>query len=304
MGQYVLFNSLPAWRGVRAFKPDLLHVHFALPTGVVGYWVHRLTGVRYVLTAHLGDVPGGVPEQTDRLFRCLGPLPRPIWRRAARRVAVSTWVRDLAIEAYGQPVSVIPNGVRLGGTRPAPTGPHDPPRLLFAGRFSVQKNLPFLVRALGRIRDEGWELEMLGDGPERPAVEAAIREHGLADRVTLRGWQSTDAVEDAMDRSDILVLPSRSEGFPVVAVQALAHGLAIAASTVGGLRDLVEDGVNGVTAPPDDEKACAAALRRLFSDPEKLLSMQTASRERASAFDIRQSAAQYERIFKEVVAQS
>lgn len=74
---------------VRKWKPDVLHAHFAVPTGAAAWLISRLTGIGYVLTVHLGDVPGGVPEKTTAWFRWVGRLTPPIWRRAAAVVGKS-----------------------------------------------------------------------------------------------------------------------------------------------------------------------------------------------------------------------
>jgi hypothetical protein len=80
----------------------VIHAHFAVPTGALAFPVSRLTGIPYVLTAHLGDVPGGVPEQTAHLFRLVNPLARILWKSAARVTAVSSFVAGLARSPLAQ----------------------------------------------------------------------------------------------------------------------------------------------------------------------------------------------------------
>ena len=108
---------------------------------------------RYVLTAHLGDVPGGVPEQTDHLFRLLGPFVTPVWRRARCVTAVSRFVAGLARKAYGLTPIVIPNGVRPIA-RPQLRA-HSPRRIVMAGRLSIQKNPLLAIKALGFDQGNG-----------------------------------------------------------------------------------------------------------------------------------------------------
>src|SRR4051794_14437763 len=115
MGLYILTSFLPTLRHCWGWKPQVVHAHFAVPTGVLAWAAHLLTRVPYVLTAHLGDVPDGVPEQTDRLFRIAGPLASAIWLKSAKATAVSQFVRELAERAYRKPVRRILNGVSLEG---------------------------------------------------------------------------------------------------------------------------------------------------------------------------------------------
>ncbi len=111
MGAYLQAGWYHGLRLVRAWKPDLIHVHFAVPAGALAWVLKRQTGVPYVLTAHLGDVPGGVPEKTGRWFRWVYPFTPPIWRGARSVVAVSEYTRRLAEQHYPVPIQVIPNGV-------------------------------------------------------------------------------------------------------------------------------------------------------------------------------------------------
>ena len=184
MAAYCATSFFPTLRHIRAWKPDVIHAHFAMPTGMLAWAVHRLTGVPYVLTAHLGDVPGGVPEQTDTLFKIIGPVARQVWARAAAATAVSSFVQELAERAYGRAVERILNGIDLGdeGGRQAVSGIGEPPHFVFVGRFSEQKQPRVFTEALARLRAQPWRATMIGDGPHRPAVEENIARHDLAGR--------------------------------------------------------------------------------------------------------------------------
>ncbi len=299
MAGFVVGAFLPATKLARSWKPDVIHAHFAVPTGVLALSLSTIAGIPYVLTAHLGDVPGGVPEKTDRWFRFVYPFTPPIWKGATRVVAVSEHTRNLALSHYDVDIEVIPNGVELGSR--APDHVSDPPRLIFAGRFQSQKNLPMLVELLARVRDIPWQCELLGDGPDRPTVAELIQSHNLASRVKLLGWVDGAIVEEKFEASDLMLLTSRSEGFPVIGVQALASGLAILASNVGGLSELVEGDVNGRLCGADDLDCFEQALRWCLEDRERLLEMKQASRARAERFDIRKIAEQYEAVFEGAV---
>ena len=299
MAGFVAGALLPAIRMARSWKPDVIHAHFAVPTGVLAFRLSKITGTPYVLTAHLGDVPGGVPEKTDRWFRFVYPFTPPIWKGASKVVAVSEHTRNLAQQHYDVEIEVIPNGVKLRSR--APDHVSDPPRLIFAGRFQPQKNLPMLVKLLARVRDIPWQCELLGDGPDRSTVDALVRSHDLASRVELLGWVDGAIVEERLEKSDLLLLTSRSEGFPVIGVQALANGLAILASNVGGLAELVESDVNGRLCGADDLDCFEQALRWCLEDRERLLEMKQASRTRAERFDIGRIAEQYEAVFEKAI---
>jgi len=303
MGLYLLSGLAPALQQARRWRPHLVQAHFAVPTGVLSYLVHLVTGIPYVLSCQLGDVPGGVPVQTDHLFQWLKPLTGPIWRRAARVTVPGSHVRTLAQRAYpGIPVEVVFNGVNLEGRILSPLAPGRPVRLIFAGRFSLQKNLPFLVRVLEQVQELDWQLEMIGDGPEMPVIRERVKKAGWSGRVTFHGWVAPERVAEIMSRGDILMLPSLSEGLPLVGVQALAAGLAILGSDIGGIADVVQPGRNGFLCPVNNGGDFVRALRTMLTMEGMLPEMKAESRRLARAFDIREIGARFDDIFTRVVS--
>jgi glycosyltransferase involved in cell wall biosynthesis len=282
---------------IREWQPDLIHAHFAVPAGAAAFTLSKLTGVPYVLTAHLGDVPGAVPEKTDRWFRWVYPFTHPIWEGAAKVVAVSEFTRRLALEHYHVPVEVIPNGVDLGNL-PTWVPSQGAPHIVFAGRFMEQKNPQHLVEALFRLKDLPWTCSMLGDGPLLESVCETVTSYGLAKRFSFPGWVTPEDVLNVFARSHVLVLPSRSEGLSVVGVQALGMGLALVLSDAGGNAELARDGENGFVFAMGDVDGLARALKKLLQDPAMLQSAQASSRALAQDFDLQTIVGQYERLFK------
>lgn len=301
MAAYILSGLIPGLRLISGWKPEVLHAHFAVPTGALANLLARLTGTPYVLTAHLGDVPGGVPEKTSGWFRWVYPLTHRIWREAASVVAVSEYTRELAQRHYEVPIQVVPNGIHLPPAGDLAPAVHQPPALIFAGRFQPQKNLPLLIRSLSAIRDLHWRCVLVGDGPEARKVEQLIQEHSLMDRIEQTGWIDTLEVDGRLRNSDILVMPSQSEGLPVIGVQALAFGLALVASRAGGLAELVEDRVNGRSCEPGDEACFVESLRWCLEDPERLQDLKRSSRTKAAQYDLEQIAEKYEAILRRAI---
>jgi glycosyltransferase involved in cell wall biosynthesis len=287
---------------IRQWKPDLIHVHFAVPAGAAAYALHRLSGIPYVLTVHLGDVPGAVPEKTEQWFKLVYPFTHPIWQNAARVVAVSEFTRELARPHYHVPVEVIHNGVDLASLpahRPSEDGI---PRIVFAGRFVETKNPLHLAEALVRLKDLPWKCAMLGDGPQLENVRQTVASAGLEDRVELPGWVTPEQVLERFAASDILCLPSRAEGLSVVGVQGLAMGLAMVLSDAGGNRELVEDGQNGFSVPVGDVDALTGALRRLVEDPALRQAFRQKSLLLAEKFSLDRIVTQYEALLSDIAS--
>lgn len=295
------FDWAALWAGrrlIRDWNPDILHVHFAVPAGLVALQLARWSGVPYVLTAHLGDVPGGVPEKTSKWFRWIYPFTPPIWKNAAQVVAVSEFTRDLARQHYpGVPVQVIPNGADLNLLNPGEIALQSPPRIVFAGRFMPQKDPLRVLHTLAQLRDLPWTCSMLGDGPLYAEAQRQVAELGLQDRIELPGWVQPNQVIEVFRRSDILFMPSLSEGMPVVGVQALAMGLALAVTDVGGWRGLVQPGINGSLFDPQQPQQAQEELRRWLTQPDRLLAARRASRAHAANYDLAHILDQYEALF-------
>ncbi len=301
MGMYIISSIVAGLKVIRQWKPDLIHVHFAVPAGVSAWVLHRLTRTPYVLTAHLGDVPGGVPEKTSGWFRWVFPFTIPVWKNAAHIVAVSEFTASLARKHYHVEPEIIPNGMKIDAVDRNIEVNH-PPRIAFAGRFMPQKNLFTFIDILDSVRDLEWNCSMLGDGPLYGQVVGRINAIGLSERFSLPGWVKTEEVISCFKQSDILLMPSLSEGLSVVGVQALAAGLAVVANNVGGFSDLVDAGKNGILAAPGDVQTLKDGLRRYLKSPELLRTARLSSLSVARKFDIEIIADKYEAIFTRIQA--
>jgi glycosyltransferase involved in cell wall biosynthesis len=297
MAGYVLSGLWAGFRLIKRWQPDLIHVHFAVPAGALAWALSKLTGIPYVMTVHLGDVPGGVPEKTGGWFKWIMPFTYPVWRDAKHVIAVSEFTRQLALKHYEREIDVIPNGVDLERLRPADLQVQKPSRIVFAGRFMEQKNPLQIVMTLADLKDLPWHCVMIGDGPLMPDIKKMVAEYGLQERFILTGWITPEQVLDWFDKSDILFMPSLSEGLPVVGVQALAKGLAIVVNKIGGFVDIVDDGENGFLVDLASPSQFSSGLRKLLSDKSYLQQFREASLKKAVQFDLAHIVKQYEQIF-------
>lgn len=291
---FIITGFLRGLKEIRSWKPDIVHVHFAVPAGAIGYALYKMTRIGYVLTAHLGDVPGGVPEKTDRWFKLVKPLTPPIWKNARQIIAVSEFTRSLAQKIYPIPMQVIPNGITLNDDIVPEISTHHPPRIVFAGRFVPQKNPLQVIRSLNELKDINWHCTMMGDGPLRADMEKEIWNSGLSDRIDLPGWLTPEVVVEEFGKSDVLFMPSLSEGLPVVGIQAMSRGLALVTSTAGGWADLVKPGQNGYQFAPDDSAGFSKGLRDLLTDETKLADARRESLKLVNDFDLKSIVVRYE----------
>ena len=180
---------------------------------------------------------------------------------------------------------VIHNGVALDRPRRRPAPPGGPLRLLSVGRLRAPKDFITLVRAVAALPPGTARLRVAGDGPDGAALEAEVARLGLGDAVELLGTRPD--VDELLADSDVFVLSSDSEGFPMSVVEAMAAGVAVVASAVGGVPEAVADGETGLLVPPRDIAALARALGGLAGDPARVAAIGAAGRRRAEErFDI------------------
>ncbi|MER3409103.1 MAG: hypothetical protein C4306_03150 [Thermoleophilia bacterium] len=192
--------------------------------------------------------------------------------RASRVICPSAYLRDLAL-AWGVPAGrlvVCPNPTpeipplpERGAAREA-LG-EDRPLLVFAGRIGRQKALEVALAAVAQV--EGVSFLVAGEGPERAAMERRAQALGLGDRVRFLGPLPRQRVLELFRAADATVLSSTWENFPHAVIESLAVGTPVIATRVGGVAEVVEEGVNGLLVPPGDAQALAQAIRRLLAEP-------------------------------------
>ncbi len=153
-------------------------------------------------------------------------------------------------------------------------------RLLFVGRLTPGKGVSLLLESVRRLRSSGLDvtLTVAGDGDARQELEALAHAKGVSQAVSFVGYQSQAAVRQLLEEADVFVLPSFAEGVPVCLMEALATGLAVVGTAVGGVPELVEHQRSGLLVPPGDVDALTGALERLITDCDLRTSLGAAGR--------------------------
>jgi glycosyltransferase involved in cell wall biosynthesis len=270
---YVAAGSLAAARLARSGVFSAVHVFWPLPHGVMGLAAKRASGVPLVSTFF-----GVELTWMERQLPFLAPVLRRIVRGSDAVTAISTYTAERLKRAVpGTEPVIIPFGatVEPGELAPAPRrAPTGAFELLFAGRLVERKGVHLLLEAIARLAtDRPTLLHVVGDGPERPRLEARARDLGLGAGVVFHGFVPRAALEERMATCDAFVLPAvvdakgDTEGLGVVLLEAMSYGKPVIASAAGGITDIVVDGRNGLLVPPGDVDALAGAVGRLLDDP-------------------------------------
>lgn len=286
---YALGIAPTLWRAGRRERPPVIHAHCAYPDGVGVALVARLLGLRYLVTAHGSDLNvyarrpvlraqiGWALRGADAVIavsRGLAGIARELMGPRANRLArIPCAAFDPAVfggrtlarsVAGGSPTIAEPRAVGQADARQALGLDAGTGRIvLFVGQLVPIKGLDTLAQAWSMLAvadalRAGDRLVLVGEGPSRAAIERAL--DSTASRVVFTGPLAQPEVARWMRAADLLCLPSLAEGTPNVVIEALACGIPVVASRVGGLPELIDE-TNGLLAPPSDAPALADALR-------------------------------------------
>jgi L-malate glycosyltransferase len=279
---------------VARLRPDIIHAHnpTSVHYGVVGKLV---SGARLVVTDHRGILR--VPATIE-------------WLLTDAVVAVSRDTARICPAAKVTDVRVIYNGVEPASPKRsraevrAELGLGSEIVAIQVANLLPVKAHDVLVPALARLRDEGTQLTMLivGEGPERPNIEALVKRLELGpERIRLLGFRGD--VPDLLGASDFFVLPSRMEGLPLSALEAMAQRLPVVTTKVGGIPEVVFDGEHGFLVPPDAPAELAAAMSKLANQPELRLALGEAARARAlGEFSFEHMTQKYDDLYAHVLS--
>lgn len=253
---------------------DHLHNHFADSSCTVAMLASELSGIPFSFTLHGPGIffepnEWHLGTKLERAAFC-STISNFARSQASLFCDPEVWPRIRIVHCGVDPVlSADVAGPGDGVPGPGVVRADDGPcQLLFVGRLDQVKGVLVLFEAVARMVADGRDvrLSLVGDGPQRADLERRTAELGLGANVTFAGFRSQDEVQEHLAAADVFVLPSFAEGVPVSLMEAMARSTPVVATNVGGVTELVRDGVNGLVVAPGDVDALVAALSRLADD--------------------------------------
>lgn len=287
-------------------RPSIVHIH---TSHSMGFWWDSLFVMvaRPVVPAIVLHIHGSRFQhfftELPNLFR---GLARWLLDRTDAVVALSSTAATFIRSEIGlDKVYIVPNGVSRSFFRPRSCSCRDaearPLHLIFVGALVERKGIFDLLQAIAAIDEVHLHLDVVGDG-QVLATQALVHQLGIEDRVTVIGPLRGDKLCAAYQSADVLVLPSYHEGMPLVVLEALASGLAVVTTPVGGIPDLLTDGQSAVLVPPGDVLALAGALTHLARDREQLEVLASAGQELARGYSFEDTMARIWQVYDSVLA--
>lgn len=246
---------------IQSFRPEVVHAHYVSHYGLLAALARAQPLVASVWGADVEVFPRRSALNRRLLRLALG---------RARVVTATSHHLARATDPYlppGRHALVVPFGVDTHRFCPPDEVPTGPPLIVCNKHLERDYGPDVLVDALSRLTDLPWQAEILGEGSERPALAAQISAAGLTDRVHLLGRVAPEMVVERLQAARVAVYPSRRESFGVATLEAQAVGLPVIATRVGGLAEVMEDGVTGWLVDPDDPAGLAEVLARVLADP-------------------------------------
>jgi glycogen(starch) synthase len=281
----------------RKFKPDLVHVHYSDPTVFFHLRTARAHPAALVFTIHQA-----LPKQDVGQDTLLGQALRSADWVTTCSAALLADVRQLVPESTPCS-SVIHNGLDVPALLPAPL-PRWPPRLLCLGRLVPQKGFDVALTAFASLmgRFPHARLIISGDGPSRPELEQQAAELGCRESIDFVGWVAPGRVLELMNTVTMVVMPSRWEGLPLVALQAALMARPIVATRVGGLPEVVVHQETGLLVEKEDSKALAEAIVFLLDHPERAAKMGKAGRMRTQQlYSLKSYVDAYDELYRKLI---
>jgi glycosyltransferase involved in cell wall biosynthesis len=303
---YILEGFLLAYLRRREF--DVIQVHVAGTAMIPAFMISKIARKPYVVTCHGSDV---------RIFRkkaVVRLLQKMLLPKASYVVAVSKEIADILTKEYGlssQSIKLIPNGydeafVKQLLARPKNSVCQKTPNLVFVGNLREVKDPLNLIEAFKVVSDriKNTHLQIVGDGHLRPAVERKIKCYKLQDRVTLHGMIPHQKALEVMASTEIYISTSVEEGLPTSLIEAMALEKAVITTGVGGVPEIITDGVNGLLTPPRLPERMAQLIERLLKDPALAERLGKAAAESVKDFSWNSIAQKYQSIYQEVRRQN
>jgi phosphatidylinositol alpha-1,6-mannosyltransferase len=302
---YALRGLFLALKLKRQRKYDLCFAWSTVPAGAIALLLRKAFGLRYLVRVVGPDIPG-FEQRYQLISSILSPLINSVWRNAAAVVAKSAGEREMIQARMGKlEVALIPNGVDLNIFQPGDTIPDDGPlRLLCVGRLIERKGQDQLITAVKQLTAAGVNvtLDLIGTGDARAGYERHTENLGLREKIGFLGYVPRQQIATHYAKAHVFVLPSYNEGMSIATLEAMAAGLPIVTTKAPGMRELVEENLNGFTFPWNDVDTLAIHLKRLACDRALARRMGIASRARAANFSWTTAGDRYVELFRDMTS--
>lgn len=265
---YIMLGTVQLFWVCYKEKPDLLHIHWPFPHGLMAFPASKLLGIPMVFSFH------GAELMLVKKFGFVADILHWLLPQVKGVTANSSFTLGLIRQLYAGDITVIPYGLTIETKPPKKRLPTEVPKLLFVGRLDERKGLRYLLEALPLVlAKHPVRLRIVGKGILEEEIKAQSKDLHLDEFIDFLGFVSKEELADEYASCYIFVLPAivdskgDTEGLGIVMIEALAHEKPVIASAVGGIVDVIVSGTTGLLVPEKDPNALAQAILKLLENP-------------------------------------
>jgi phosphatidyl-myo-inositol dimannoside synthase len=271
----------------RLEKYDVSFSWSTVPAGFVSLLLYFYFNLNYILRVGGPDIPG-FEKRYAFIYKLISPLIKLIWRKSKLIITKCRTEREMVLAINPKlNVQIVPNGVDTGFFKPIIKTFVQPLKLICAARLIKRKGQDLLIRAVAALKQQGFDIEvdLVGDGDEFANFRKLVKELDVQGQINFCGYIPNHQMHEYYQKADVFVLPSYNEGMSNALLEAMACGLPVVVTNVGGTYELVKDGENGFVFNPGGLDRLIQILKTMSTNPQLLEGMGKNSRKSAEPFD-------------------
>ncbi|MCF6366607.1 MAG: glycosyltransferase family 4 protein [Bacteroidales bacterium] len=299
--RYALKASFAGFKLHKKEKYDLVFVWTTVPAGLPAFFLKIFKKIPFIVRVGGPDIPG-FEERYSFIYKIISPFIKSVWRKSEIIIAKCKTEKDM-IKAINPKlkIKIIYNGVDTEKFIPAEKQPTDTLRIICPARLIKRKGQYTLIEAISNLKKEGIKIkvELIGEGDEKEAYIKFAKEKGVSDQIVFSGYIPRKNMPNKYQNANVFVLPSYNEGMSNALLEAMACGLPVVVTNVGGTKELVDES-NGFIFNPGDVIALTKILKQLSGNIKQIDKLGQNSRLKAEQFNWENIANKYPELFKTI----
>lgn len=298
--RYAIKASCVAFKFHKKEKYDLIFSWTTVPAGFPAILLKLFKKVPYIVRIGGPDIPG-FEKRYNFIYKIISPLIKFIWKKANLLVVKCKTEKEM-IEAVNAKLNIhtICNGVDTNKFKPAIKSTNPNLKIICSARLIKRKGQYTLIDALAKLKSKGIiiKADFVGEGDEMKAYMQYAKDKNVSDQIIFSGYVPREKMPEKYQQADVFVLPSYNEGMSNALLEAMACGLPVVVTDVGGTKELVEDSKNGFIFDTGNKEQLSILLEKFDKNKKLIQEMGEKSRKKAAHLSWHQISEQYQKIFK------
>jgi phosphatidyl-myo-inositol dimannoside synthase len=300
--KFAFFGFFLAFKLQRKNRYDFSFSWSTIPAGFISWLLYLFFRLPYIVRVGGPDIPG-FEKRYKNIYRIISPLIKLIWKKSKYLITKCKIEKEMVSAINDKlDLQVIYNGVDTEKFRPEKRAINQHLKIICVARLIQRKGQDILIRSIAHLQEKGitFNVDLVGDGDETDNYKLLAKKLKVLQQINFKGYISRETMESEYQYADIFVLPSYNEGMSNSLLEAMACGLPVVVTKVGGTSELVVDGENGYAFPTGDEEKLYLILEKIAMEPASLNEMGEKSRRIAESLNWENIVNQYDTLFKSI----